>query len=100
MALPRQRMGGSGSGSGVGPASDTCASAVAFLKSERKPMRREESARGGCIPVPFPVQCAESAMTTANKITLTRIFLIPVFVMMAIYYGRGVQHGHPVQWQR
>jgi len=39
-------------------------------------------------------------MTTANKITVTRIVLIPVFVMMAIYYGRGVQKGHPREWQR
>ncbi len=39
-------------------------------------------------------------MTTANKITVTRIVLIPVFVMMAIYYGRGVQSGHPRDWQR
>ena len=39
-------------------------------------------------------------MTTANKITVTRILLIPVFVMMAIYYGRGVQKGHPRDWQR
>jgi CDP-diacylglycerol--glycerol-3-phosphate 3-phosphatidyltransferase len=39
-------------------------------------------------------------MTTANKITVTRILLIPVFVMMTIYYGRGVQQGHPRDWQR
>ena len=39
-------------------------------------------------------------MTTANKITITRILLIPVFVLMAVYYGRGVQHGHPQDWQR
>ena len=39
-------------------------------------------------------------MTTANKITVTRIVLIPVFVMMAIYYGRSVQAGHPRDWQR
>jgi CDP-diacylglycerol--glycerol-3-phosphate 3-phosphatidyltransferase len=39
-------------------------------------------------------------MTTANKITITRILLIPVFVMMTIYYGRGVQTGHPKDWQR
>jgi len=39
-------------------------------------------------------------MTTANKITLTRILMIPVFVMMAIYYGRGVQRGHAEEWQR
>jgi len=39
-------------------------------------------------------------MTTANKITITRILLIPVFVLMAIYYGKGVEHGHPKDWQR
>lgn len=39
-------------------------------------------------------------MTTANKITFLRIFLIPVFVMMAIYYGRGVARGEPQEWQR
>ena len=39
-------------------------------------------------------------MTTANKITVTRIALIPIFVMMAIYYGRSVQRGHPRDWQR
>lgn len=39
-------------------------------------------------------------MTTPNKITITRIFMIPVFVMMAIYYGRSVQRGDPQEWQR
>lgn len=39
-------------------------------------------------------------MTTANKITITRILLIPVFVMMAIYYGRSVQSGSPQEWER
>jgi len=39
-------------------------------------------------------------MTTANKITITRILAIPVFVAMVIYYGRGVQRGHPEEWQR
>jgi len=39
-------------------------------------------------------------MTTANKITVTRILLIPVFVMMAIYYGRSREAGHPRDWQR
>jgi CDP-diacylglycerol--glycerol-3-phosphate 3-phosphatidyltransferase len=39
-------------------------------------------------------------MTTANKITITRIMMIPVFVMMALYYGRSVQHGSPLEWQR
>ena len=39
-------------------------------------------------------------MTTANKITLTRILMIPLFVAMVIYYGRGVQRGHAEEWQR
>ena len=39
-------------------------------------------------------------MTTANKITITRIFMIPLFVMMAIYYGRGVARDDPQEWQR
>jgi CDP-diacylglycerol--glycerol-3-phosphate 3-phosphatidyltransferase len=39
-------------------------------------------------------------MTTANKITITRIMMIPVFVKMALYYGRSVQHGSPQEWQR
>ena len=39
-------------------------------------------------------------MTTANKITITRILMIPMFVMMAIYYGRGVEQKHPLEWQR
>jgi cardiolipin synthase len=39
-------------------------------------------------------------MTTANKITIGRILAIPAFVMMAIYYGRGVSHGNAQPWQR
>jgi cardiolipin synthase len=39
-------------------------------------------------------------MTTANKITIARIMLIPVFVMMAIYYGRSVESGDPNPWLR
>lgn len=39
-------------------------------------------------------------MTTANKITIVRILLIPAFVMMAIYYGQSVQRGDPLEWQR
>ena len=39
-------------------------------------------------------------MTTANKITITRIFMIPLFVTMALYYGRGVAHGAPQEWER
>ena len=39
-------------------------------------------------------------MTTANKITIVRILLIPAFVMMALYYGQSVQSGEPQEWQR
>ncbi len=34
-------------------------------------------------------------MTTANKVTIARILMIPFFVMMAIYYGRDKD-----DWQR
>ena len=34
-------------------------------------------------------------MTTANKITIVRIILIPVFVTLAIYYGDTVRSGQP-----
>ena len=39
-------------------------------------------------------------MTTANKITIVRIAMIPLFVLMAIYYGESIQHGAPLEWQR
>ncbi|MDQ3623314.1 MAG: CDP-diacylglycerol--glycerol-3-phosphate 3-phosphatidyltransferase [Verrucomicrobiota bacterium] len=39
-------------------------------------------------------------MTTANKITIARILMIPLFILMAIYYGRSVQRGEPQEWQR
>lgn len=39
-------------------------------------------------------------MTTANKITLTRLFLIPVFVLTAVYYGHSVAEGEPQEWLR
>jgi CDP-diacylglycerol--glycerol-3-phosphate 3-phosphatidyltransferase len=39
-------------------------------------------------------------MTTANKITLIRILMIPAFVLMAIYYGESIKRGDPVEWQR
>jgi CDP-diacylglycerol--glycerol-3-phosphate 3-phosphatidyltransferase len=40
------------------------------------------------------------AMTTANKITIVRILLIPAFVTMALYYGQSVEAGEPQEWQR
>src|SRR5437667_9916737 len=39
-------------------------------------------------------------MTTANKITVIRILMIPAFVTMAIYYGQSVQDGAPLEWER
>ena len=39
-------------------------------------------------------------MTTANKITVIRILMIPIFVTLAIYYGEGLQEGKPQDWQR
>jgi CDP-diacylglycerol--glycerol-3-phosphate 3-phosphatidyltransferase len=39
-------------------------------------------------------------MTTPNKITIGRIMMIPLFVLMALYYGRSVSHGHPEEWMR
>ena len=34
-------------------------------------------------------------MTLPNQITIARILLIPVFVVLAIYYGKTVASGHP-----
>jgi CDP-diacylglycerol--glycerol-3-phosphate 3-phosphatidyltransferase len=39
-------------------------------------------------------------MTTANKITVVRILMIPAFVTMAIYYGESIERGEPLEWQR
>ena len=39
-------------------------------------------------------------MTLANKITIARILLIPVFVLFAVYYGKGVEQGEGDEWQR
>lgn len=39
-------------------------------------------------------------MTTANKITVARILMIPAFVTMAIYYGQSIQNHAPQEWMR
>src|ERR1041385_3937198 len=39
-------------------------------------------------------------MTTANKIMVIRILMIPIVVTLAIYYGESIQEGHPQDWMR
>src|SRR5207237_2615583 len=39
-------------------------------------------------------------MTTANKITVIRILMIPEFVTLSIYYGESIQEGNPQDWMR
>lgn len=39
-------------------------------------------------------------MTFASKITLGRILLVPVFAVLAIYYGISVKEGRPQEWLR
>jgi cardiolipin synthase len=39
-------------------------------------------------------------MTLANKITILRILMIPVFVLVTLDYIRDSQAGNPQEWQR
>ena len=39
-------------------------------------------------------------MTLANQLTISRILMIPVFVFFCISYGRSVDAGSPLEWQR
>ena len=39
-------------------------------------------------------------MTTANKITIVRLLLIPVFVLLGVYYGESVRLGEPQEYYR
>lgn len=39
-------------------------------------------------------------MTLASKITLSRLLLVPVFAVLAIYYGHSVADGSPHEWLR
>src|SRR5437899_11308419 len=39
-------------------------------------------------------------MTTANKLTVVRILMIPAFVTMAIYYGESIKRAEPLEWMR
>ena len=62
---------------------------------------------GRCAPGPAPLSpfffgeavriLRPAPMTTANKITLVRILMIPAFVMMALYYGESIKRGEPLE---
>lgn len=39
-------------------------------------------------------------LTLANKITIVRILLIPVFVFLVVDYVRGFRHGQTAEWER
>lgn len=63
---------------------------------------RVESGESRVDPTPAPpsaqaplLSIPASRLTLANKLTIVRILLIPVFVMFAIYYVRELQ-----EWQR
>jgi len=58
-----------------------------------------ELARANQTPYNY-LSNTRAIMTTANKITIVRILMIPAFVTMAIYYGQSVQRGAPLEWQR
>jgi cardiolipin synthase (CMP-forming) len=49
---------------------------------------------------PYNLLAHPRLMTTANKITIVRILMIPAFVTMAIYYGQSIQRGAPLEWMR
>ena len=42
----------------------------------------------------------DPAMTFASKITLGRLLLVPVFAVLAIYYGQSVAEHAPEEWLR
>ena len=44
------------------------------------------------LPLPFS---PFGVMTTANKITIVRLLLIPVFVLLGVYYGESVRTNEP-----
>ena len=39
-------------------------------------------------------------ITLASRITLLRLLLVPVFAVLAIYYGISIEENHPEEWLR
>jgi CDP-diacylglycerol--glycerol-3-phosphate 3-phosphatidyltransferase len=47
-----------------------------------------------CAYSPHPM------ITFASRITLARLLLVPVFAVLAIYYGISIEEKHPQEWLR
>ena len=62
-------------------------------------LRRHRRLNGGASKSRFAA-IFHGLMTTANKITISRILMIPVFVLLAVYYGRSVVRNEPEEWLR
>src|SRR5207247_10067459 len=55
---------------------------------------------GASVSTALQLSALIHVMTTAIKITVVRILMIPAFVTMAIYYGESIHHGTPLEWMR
>lgn len=51
------------------------------------------SPASACRQTPFPRPCNDARMTLANRITIFRLLLIPVFVWLGLEYGATVRSG-------
>src|SRR6202048_3890023 len=70
------------------------------MEFKRRDALERRYSRIGVLPKRHGIIVSTSSMTTANKITVARILMIPAFVTMAIYYGQSIQRGAPLEWQR
>src|SRR2546423_14925187 len=64
------------------------------------PIWKPDRAKLPCMSGGVSSKFSKPLMTTANKITVVRILMIPVFVTLAIYYGESIQEGSPQDWMR
>ena len=64
------------------------------------PVWKPDGAKLPCMSGGVSSKFSKPLMTTANKITVVRILMIPVFVTLAIYYGESIQEGSPQDWMR